>query len=161
MATKYLYAAYEGGEPLGERTSREWEHELSIPRQTIRDYAREGRTYGGRYTFQMIEKAKPVPKEAEARRSAPEIVTVQELEKFKRSVKIGARFDYESYRKDFVLGSRIVREKVMVVRTFSHTVLLASIDNPGQEVTMTYAELLEQKVERARKRKQAAGRQSG
>lgn len=151
MTPENLYAAYDAGKPMGEHTCREWEAELSIPKQTIRDYAREGRTYGGRYTFRMIEKE--IPKEAEVKRA-----DLWDLEKFKRSVKIGDRFDYESYRKDFVRGTRITSEKVVVVRKFPHIVKLAGLKNPEREVTMTYTELLKQKKDRAKKRMLTAGR---
>uniref|UniRef100_UPI0006D23469 hypothetical protein n=1 Tax=Clostridium sp. NkU-1 TaxID=1095009 RepID=UPI0006D23469 len=112
MAFENLYAAYDAGKLLGERTSKEWEVALSIPRQTIRDYAREKRAYGGRYTFRLAGTG--VPGEAEASQEDPEI-TARDIEEFKRSLRIGARFVYESFRKDFVRGTRITSEKVVVV----------------------------------------------
>lgn len=154
---EYLYAAYDKGKLIGEKTSRDWEKELSISKQVIRDYARGGMVYGGRYTFRMIERDRPVLKEAETQQSHPR-VTMQDMEKFKRSLKIGDKFIYQSYRKDFVKGSRVTAEKVVVVRKFPHLVKLTCIENPDREVTMTYEELLRQKRARARKRILTAGR---
>ncbi|WP_313152084.1 hypothetical protein [Lacrimispora sp.] len=150
-----LYAAYDYGKLLGEHTSREWEIALSIKRQTIRDYAREGRTYGGRYTFRTTGEG--VLKETEDSQEEPEI-TAQDLEKFKRSLKIGARFVYESFRKDFVRGSRYSTEKVIVMRKYPHIVELISLKDRKRIVTMSYTELLRQRKDRMKKKKLASGR---
>ncbi|WP_313187359.1 hypothetical protein [Lacrimispora sp.] len=149
-----LYAVYDSGKLLGEHTAKEWEAALYIPRQTTRDYAREGRTYGGRYTFKVII---GVSKEVEASQEDPEI-TAKDLEKFKQSLKIGARFAYESFRKDFVRGTRITSEKVIVVKKYPHIVELASLKDSKRIVTMTYTELLKQKRDRTKKKVLTAGR---
>jgi hypothetical protein len=128
---QYLYTAYDNGEPIGARTGREWADELHIPRQSIIDYARSGKSYRGRYVFQKIETDLQTP--------------VYDLAEFKRSVKIGDRFNFESFRKDFVKGTRIRSEKMVVVRKYPHIVKLAGLHDPGRKVTMTYTELLEQK----------------
>jgi hypothetical protein len=155
MAFENLYAVYEDGKLLGERTTKEWEEALSIPRQTTRDYAREGRTYGGRYTFKAVGTG--VSKETETSQEDPDI-TARDLEKFKKSLKIGARFVYESFRRDFVRGTRITSEKVTVVKKYPHIVELVSQKEPKRSVTMTYTELLRQKKNRMKKKMLASGR---
>jgi hypothetical protein len=155
MAFENLYAVYEDGKLLGERTTKEWEEALSIPRQAIRDYAREARAYGGRYTFKTVGTG--VSKETETGQEDPEITAV-DLEKFKKSLRIGARFVYESFRRDFVRGTRITTEKVIAVRKYPHIVELVSLKDPKRVVTMTYTELLRQKKNRMKKKMLASGR---
>ncbi|MDR2024371.1 MAG: hypothetical protein LBQ71_14260 [Hungatella sp.] len=147
--TEYLYAAYDNGKLIGEKTSREWEDDLSVPRQAIRDYARSGVAYRDRYIFRMA---------GDKSEEQTERITAQDLETFKRSLKIGAKFTHLSHHKDFVKGSRVVVEKVTVVQKFPHIVKLAGVDNPKHEVAMTYMELLRQKRARAKKRMLTAGR---
>lgn len=154
MAVKTLYAVYDKGKLLGEHTTKEWESLLSIPRQAIRDYAREGRTYGKRYEFKMVgtitsEGAEPEPEDPG--------ITMRELAEFKRSLKVGDKFAYKSYRKDFVRGVRIELEKMIVVRKFPHLVQVESLKEPKRTATMSYAELYKQKKNRAKK-KLTAGR---
>jgi len=154
VAFKTLYAVYDKGKLMGEHTSKEWEDLLSIPRQAIRDYAREGRTYGKRYKFKMMgtiasEELEPDPKVQD--------ITMRDLEEFKWSVKVGDKFTYVSYRKDFVRGVKIESEKMIVVRKFPHIVQVASLTDPKRTATMNYAELYKQKKNRAKK-KLTAGR---
>ena len=149
MALKTLYAVYDKGKPLGEHTTKEWEDLLSIPRQAIRDYAREGRTYGKRYAFEMVgtvasDGVDPEPEDPG--------ITMRELAEFKRSVKVGDKFAYKSYRKDFVRGVQIELEKMIVVRKFLHLVQVISVKDPKRIATMTYAELYKQKKNRAKKK---------
>lgn len=148
--TEFIYAAYDNGKLIGEKTSREWEKELPMSKQTIRDYARSGVAYKGRYIFRMVGDKPEDPEDTR--------ITGADLEKFKRSLKIGARFVYRSYCKDFVKGARITVEKVAVIQKFPHIVKLASLKNPARVVTMTYMELLMQKRARAKKRMLTAGR---
>ncbi|WP_349947325.1 hypothetical protein ABFV83_02230 [Lacrimispora sp. BS-2] len=155
MAFENLYAVYEDGKLLGKRTAKEWEVALAIPRQAIYDYAREGRTYGGRYTFKTVGTG--ISGKVEDCQEDPEI-TVWDLEEFKWSLKIGSRFVYESFRRDFVRGTRITSEKVIVVRKYPHIVELASLKEPNRFVTMTYTELLGQKKDRMKKKMLASGR---
>ena len=154
MTPKTLYAVYDKGKPLGEHTTKEWEDLLSIPRQAIRDYAREGRTYGKRYEFKMVGSI--VPEESQSDQEVPGI-TMRELAEFKRSVKVGDKFTYKSYRKDFVRGVQIELEKMIVVRKFPHLVQVASVKDLKRIATMTYSELYKQKKNRAKK-KLTAGR---
>ena len=154
MTSKTLYAVYDNGKPLGKHTTKEWEDLLYIPRQVIRDYAREGRTYGKRYKFKMVgtiasDGAEPEPEDPG--------VTMRELAEFKRSVKVGDKFTCKSYRKDFGRGVRIELEKMIVVRKFFHLVQVADLADPRKTATMTYAELYKQKKNRAKK-KLTAGR---
>jgi len=155
MAFENLYAVYEDGKLLGEHAAKEWEVALSIPRQAIYDYAREGKAYKGRYTFKAVGTG--VSGEVEDGQEDPDITAV-DMEKFKRSLKIGARFVYESFRKDFVRGTRITSEKVVVVRKYPHIVELVSLKDPKRLVTMTYTELLGQKNDRKKKKMLASGR---
>ncbi|MDR1770503.1 MAG: hypothetical protein LBS02_07695 [Hungatella sp.] len=150
-----LYAVYDGGKLLGERTAKEWEVALSIPRQAIYDYAREGKAYKGRYTFKAVGTG--LSKENDTSQEDPEITAV-DLEKFKKSLRIGARFVYESFRRDFVRGTRITSEKVVVVRKLPHIVELVGLKDPERIVTMTYTELLRQKNDRKKKKMLASGR---
>lgn len=154
MAFKTLYAVYDKGKPLGEHTTKEWEDLLSIPRQAIRDYAREGRTYGKRYAFEMVGTIASDGVELEPEDPG---ITMSDLVEFKRSVKVGDKFTYKSYRKDFVRGVQIELEKMIVVRKFPHLVQVASVKDPRKTATMTYAELYKQKKNRAKK-KLTAGR---
>lgn len=149
MAFKTLYAVYDKGKPLGEHTTKEWEDLLSIPRQAIRDYAREGRTYGKRYEFKMVGTVASDGVETEPEEPG---ITMRDLAEFKRSVKVGDKFTYKSYRKDFVLGVRIELEKMIVVRKFPHLVQVASVKDPKRIVTMSYTELYKQKKNRAKKK---------
>lgn len=154
MTPKTLYAAYDKGKPLGEHTTKEWESLLSIPRQAIRDYAREGRIYGKRYKFKIVGTITSEKPESEQKDTG---ITMRELAEFKRSVKAGDRFSYKSYRKDFVRGVQIELEKMIVVRKFPHLVQVASVADPRKTATMSYAELYQQKKNRAKK-KLTAGR---
>ena len=133
--TEFIYAAYDNGKLIGEKTSREWEKELPMSKQTIRDYARSGVAYKGRYIFRMVEDK---PQDQEDTR-----ITGADLEKFKRSLRIGAR---------------VTAEKVVVIQKFPHIVKLASLKNPAKVVTMTYMELLMQKRARVKKRMLTTGR---
>nr|WP_288828504.1 hypothetical protein [uncultured Clostridium sp.] len=154
MTPKTLYAVYDKGTLLGEHTTKEWEDLLSIPRQAIRDYAREGRTYGKRYEFKMVGTI--MPEEPEPNRNDTNI-TIRDLAEFKRSVKVGDKFTYKSYQKDFVRGVQIELEKMIVVRKYPHLVQVESLMDPKRTATMTYADLYKQKKNRAKK-KLTAGR---
>ena len=85
-------------------------------------------------------------------------ITALDLTEFKRSLKVGTKFVYESFRKDFVRGTRIASEKVIVVRKYPHIVELVSLKDPKRSVTMTYIELLGQKNDRRKKKMLASGR---
>lgn len=146
---KTLYAVYDKGNLIGEHTTKEWEDLLSIPRQAIRDYAREGRTYGKRYTFEMAKKIVSEQPEPDEKNSG---ITMRDLVEFKRSVKVGDKFTYKSYRKDFVRGVRIEAEKMIVVRKFPHIVQVASVKDPKRTATMSYEELYKQKKNRVKKK---------
>lgn len=154
MTPEIVYAGYDKGNPIGEHTSREWGELLSIPRQAIRDYAREGRAYGKRYKFEIVGTITSEKPELEQRDLG---ITMRELAEFKQSVKVGDKFTYKSYRKDFVRGVQIELEKMIVVRKFPHLVQVASVKDPERIATMTYAELYKQKKNRAKK-KLTAGR---
>lgn len=128
MKLKYLYEMYDNGVKQGERTSKEWEELLSIPRQAIRDYAREGRSYKHRYTFKAVRENQEdltQPEDTE--------ITVQDLREFKRSLKVGSKFVYEDSC------------NVIVVRKYRNIVELVSLKEPKRSVTMTYAELFKQR----------------
>ncbi len=153
MKLKYLYAMYDNGEVQGERTSREWAEALHVSVHLVRDYAREGRAYKGRYTFKAIRNEEPEYKTQQAYTE----ITALDLVEFKRSLKIGARFDYESFRKDFVRGTRVTSEKVVVTKKYPHIVVLVSLKDPNRSVTMTYTELLRQKKGRAKKKALTVG----
>ncbi len=152
MKLKYPYAMYDNGELQGVCTSKEWAEVLQVSVHLVRDYAREGRAYKGRFTFKAIRNDEPEDKTLQADTE----ITALDLVKFKRSLKIGSRFVYESFCKDFVRGTRIASEKVIVVRKYPHIVELASLKDPKRSVTMTYIELLRQK--KGRTRKKASGR---
>lgn len=149
MAFKTLYAVYDKGKLLGEHTTKEWEKRLSIPRQAIRDYAREGRTYGKRYKFEMMGTI--ASENTEPDQEEPGITT-HELAEFKRSVKVGDKFACKSYRKDFVRGVRIESERMIVVKKFPHLVQVESLTEPKRTTTMTYMELYKQKKNRSEKK---------
>ena len=153
MKLKYPYAMYDNGEFQGVRTSKEWAEMLHVSVHLVRDYAREGRAYKGRYTFKAVQED-----DVGDKRQVNAEITAQDLAEFKRSLKIGARFVYESFRKDFVRGTRIASEKVIVVRKYPHIVELASLKDPKRSVTMTYTELLKQKRDRAKNKILTAGR---
>ena len=140
MTPEIIYAAYDKGTLLGEHTSMEWEDLLSIPRQTIRDYAREGRTYGKRYKFKVVKKIVLEESEPDQKKSG---ITTRDLVEFKRSMKIGDKFTVEF-------------EKMIVVRRFPHIVQLASLKDPKRTATVNYAELYKQK--KRRKKKKTVGR---
>ena len=152
MTPEIIYAGYDKGNPIGEHTSREWGNLLSIPRQAIRDYAREGRTYRKRYEFEIVGTILSEKPETDQMDTG---FTVQELTQFKRSVKAGDKFTYKSYRKDFVRGVLIELEKMIVVRKFPHIVQVASVKDPKRTATMSYEELYKQKKNRAKKKKTA------
>jgi hypothetical protein len=142
-----IYAVYDNRKLLGEHISKEWEDLLSVPRQAVRDNAREGRTYGKRYAFKIAGKG--VTKETDQKDLG---ITMRELVEFKRSVKVGDKFVYVSYRKDFVRGVQIESEKMIVVRKFHHIVQVTSLKNPNRTATMTYAELYMQKKHKKKKK---------
>ncbi|WP_312428326.1 hypothetical protein [Lacrimispora sp.] len=146
MKLKYPYAMYDNGEFQGERTSREWAEMLHVSVHLVRDYAREGRAYKGRYTFKAVQED-----DVGDTRQVNADITALDLAEFKRSLKVGAKFVYESFRKDFVRGTRIASEKVIVVRKYPHIVKLVSLKDPKRSVTMTYIELLRQKKDRIKK----------
>mgnify|MGYP000080505345 CR=1 FL=1 len=154
MTPEIVFAIYDKGNLLGEHTSKEWEKLLSIPRQAVRDYAREGRTYGKRYKFKIVGTITSEKPESDQRDPG---ITMRELAEFKQSVKVGDKFTYKSYRKDFVRGVQIELEKMIVVRKFLHLVQVASVKDPRKTATMTYAELYKQKKNRVKK-KLTAGR---
>jgi len=145
---------YDNGEFQGARTSKEWAEVLQVSVHLVRDYAREGRAYKGRYTFKAVRKDEPEDKTLQADTE----ITALDLVKFKRSLKIGARFDYESFRKDFVRGTRVTSEKVIVVRKYPHIVVLVSLKDPKRSMTMAYTELLMQKKDKMKKKALTAGR---
>lgn len=147
MTPEIIYAAYDKGNLIGEHTTKEWESILSIPRQAIRDYAREGRTYGKRYKFKI---ARTVSSEGKEPEPEDPCITVREIEEFKQTVKVGDKFAYKSYRKDFVRGVRIELEKMIVVRKFPHLVRGASVKDPNRVATMSYEELYKQKKRKKR-----------
>ena len=153
MKLKYLYAMYDNGEIQGERTSREWAEMLHVSVHLVRDYAREGRAYKGRYTFKAVQED-----DVGDKRQVNADITALDLTEFKRSLKVGTKFVYESFRKDFVRGTRIASEKVIVVRKYPHIVELVSLKDPKRSVTMTYIELLGQKNDRRKKKMLASGR---
>ncbi|WP_124067399.1 hypothetical protein [Clostridium sp. E02] len=146
-----IYAVYDNGKLLGEHTSKEWEDLLSVPRQAVRDYAREGRTYGKRYKFKIAGKS--VNKETDQKDLG---ITIRELQEFKKYVKVGDKFTYVSYRKDFVRGVQVESEKMKVVRKFKHIVQVTSLKDPNRTETMNYADLYMQK--KRRKKKLTTGR---
>lgn len=159
MTPEIIYAAYDKGNLIGEHTTKEWEKLLSITRQAIRDYAREGRTYGKQYKFKIVgtvTSEKPGSEKPGSEQNDTGI-TMCELAEFKRSVKVGDKFTYKSYRKDFVHGVQIELEKMIVVRKFFHLVQVTSLADPRKTATITYAELYKQKKNRAKK-KLTAGR---
>ncbi len=148
LTPEIVFAVYDKDNLLGEHTSKEWEKLLSIPRQAIRDYAREGRTYGKRYKFKIVGTVTTEKSESDQKDLG---ITMRELAEFKWSVKVGDKFTYKSYRKDFVRGVRIELEKMIVVRKFFHLVQVASVKDPRKTATMTYAELYKQKKNRTKK----------
>lgn len=133
MKLKYLYEMYDNGVKQGERTSLEWEELLSIPRQAIRDYAREGRSYKHRYTFKAVREDP-----AEDNQQEDTEITVQDLREFRRSLKIGSKFVYEDSC------------KVIVVKKYRNIVELVSLKDQKRSVTMTYAELFKQRKKSGR-----------
>lgn len=135
MKLKYLYAMYDNGVKQGERTSKEWEELLSIPRQAIRDYAREGRAYKHRYTFKAVREENLEDKTQQEETE----ITVQDLREFRRSLKIGSKFVYED------------SSKVIVVRKYRNIVELVSLKDQKRSVTMTYIDLYKQKKKSGRK----------
>lgn len=153
MKLKYPYAMYDNGELQGVCTSKEWAEMLHVSVHLVRDYAREGRAYKGRYTFKAIQED-----DVGDKRQVNVEITARDLAEFKRSLKVGAKFVYRDYRKDFVQGTRIASEKVIVVRKYPHIVELVSLKDPMRSVTMTYKELLMQKKDRAKEKTLTAGR---
>ncbi|WAJ24036.1 hypothetical protein [Lacrimispora xylanolytica] len=135
MKLKYLYEMYDNGVKQGERTSLEWEELLSIPRQAIRDYAREGRSYKHRYTFKAVREENLEDKTQQEETE----ITVQDLREFRRSLKIGSKFEYEDSC------------KVIVVRKYRNIVELVSLKDPKRSVTMTYMELLKQQKNKVKR----------
>lgn len=135
MKLKYPYAMYDNGEFQGERTSKEWAEILQVSVHLVRDYAREGKSYKGRYTFKAVCEENPEDLTQEDTK-----ITAQDLREFRRSLRIGSKFVYE--------GSC----KVIVVRKHPHIVELVSLEDPKRSVTMTYMELLKQKKNRSKKK---------
>lgn len=136
MKLKYPYAMYDNGVYQGERTSKEWAEMLEVSVHLVRDYAREGRTYKGRYTFEAVREEKT----EELTQPENNGITVQDLQEFKRTLKVGTKFVYED------------SSKVVVVRKYRNLVELVRPENPKRTVTMTYMELLKQKKNRSKKR---------
>jgi len=153
MKLKYPYAMYDNGEFQGVRTSREWAEMLHVSVHLVRDYAREGRAYKGRYTFNAVQED-----DIGDKRQVNADITALDLAEFKRSLKVGAKFVYESFRKDFVRGTRVASEKVVVTRKYPHIVELVSLEDSKRVVTMTYTELLWQRKARVKKKTLTAGR---
>lgn len=142
MAFKTLYAVYDKGKLLGEHTTKEWEKLLSIPRQAIRDYAREGRSYKHRYTFKAVREENLEDKQPEETE-----ITVQDLREFRRTLKVRSKFVYEDSC------------KFIVVRKYRNIAELVSVEDSKRSVTMTYMELLKQRNHRKKKKKKlTAGR---
>jgi hypothetical protein len=135
MKLKYPYEMYDNGVYQGERTSKEWAEMLQVSVHLVRDYAREGRSYKGRYTFKAVRE-NPEDKT----QSEDKGITVQDLREFRRSLRIGSKFVYE--------GSC----KVSVVRKYPHIVELVSLEDSKRLVTMTYAELFNQRKNRTKKK---------
>lgn len=133
MKLKHLYEMYDNGVKQGERASKDWEELLSIPRQAIRDYAREGRAYKQRYTFKAV-----LEDPAEDNQQEDTGITVQDLREFRRSLKIGSKFVYEDSC------------KVIVVRKYRNIVELVNLKEPKRSVTMTYMDLYKQKKKSGR-----------
>nr|WP_288829073.1 hypothetical protein [uncultured Clostridium sp.] len=153
MKLKYPYAMYDNGEFQGVRTSKEWAEMLQVSVHLVRDYAREGRAYKGRYTFRAAQED-----DVGDKRQVNADITALDLAEFKRSLKVGTKFVYESFRKDFVRGTRVTSEKVVVAKKYPHIVVLVSLKDPEWSVTMTYTELLMQKKGGMKKKALAAGR---
>lgn len=153
MKLKYPYAMYDNGEFQGTRTSKEWAEMLHVSVHLVRDYAREGRAYKGRYTFKAVQED-----DVGDKRQVNADITALDLAEFKRSLKVGTKFVYESFRKDFVRGTRIASEKVIVARKYPHIVELVSLEDSKRVVTMTYTELLWQRKARVKKKTLTAGR---
>lgn len=141
MKLKYPYAMYDNGEYQGERTSKEWAEVLQVSVHLVRDYAREGRSYKGQYMFKAVSEDKPNDKS----QLEDTAVTVQDLQEFKRSLEVGAKFVYEDSC------------KVAVVRKYRNIVELVSLNNPNRSVTMTYTELYKQRKNRSKKKLTSRG----
>lgn len=136
MKLKYPYAMYDNGVYQGERTSKEWAELLQVSVHLVRDYAREGRIYNGRYTFEAVREEKP----EELTQAENNGITVQDLQEFKRTLNVGSKFVYED------------SSKVVVVRKYRNLVELVRSEDPKRKVTMTYMELLKQRKDRSKKR---------
>ena len=67
-------------------------------------------------------------------------ITVQDLQEFRRTLKVGSKFVYED------------SSKVVVVRKYRNLVELVRPEDPKRTVTMTYMELYKQKKNRSKKR---------
>lgn len=140
MKLKYLYEMYDNGVKQGEHTSKEWAEMLHVSIHLVRDYAREGRSYKRRYTFKAVRED-----QAEGNQQEDIEITVQGLQEFKRTLKVGAKFLYEDSC------------KVSVVSKYRNIVELDSLNDPKKSVTMTYTELFKQRKNRSKK-KLTAGR---
>ncbi|WP_143321046.1 hypothetical protein [Clostridium sp. HBUAS56010] len=136
MKLKYPYAMYDNGVYQGEHTSKEWAEMLQVSVHLVRDYAREGRSYKGRYTFKAMREEKP----EELTQPEDAKITVQDLQEFRRTLKVGSKFVYED------------SSKVVVVRKYRNLVELVRPEDPKRTVTMTYMELYKQKKNRSKKR---------
>lgn len=134
MKLKYPYAMYDNGVYQGERTSKEWAEMLHVSVHLVRDYAREGRSYKRRYTFNAVRE-NPEDKQPEETE-----ITVQDLREFRRTLKVGSKFVYEDSC------------KFIVVRKYRNIVELVSQEDSKRSVTMTYMELLKQRNHRKKKR---------
>lgn len=136
MKLKYPYAMYDNGVYQGERTSKEWAEMLQVSVHLVRDYAREGRSYKGRYTFKAVREERT----DELTHPEDPQITVQDLQEFKRTLKVGSKFVYED------------SSKVVVVRKYRNLVELVRPEDSKRPVTMTYAELYKQKKDRSKKK---------
>ncbi|WP_394523686.1 hypothetical protein [Lacrimispora sp. JR3] len=136
MKLKYPYAMYDNGVYQGERTSKEWAEMLQVSVHLVRDYAREGRSYKGRYTFKAVREERT----DELTHSEDPQITVQDLQEFKRTLKVGSKFVYGD------------SSKVVVVRKYRNLVELVRPEDSKRPVTMTYAELYKQKKNKSKKK---------
>ena len=88
--------------------------------------------------YEIIFSGKSVTKETDQKDLG---ITICKLVEFKRSVKVGDKFTYVSYRKDFIQGIQVESEKMIVVEKFTHIVQVTSLKDPKRTAIMTYAEL--------------------
>lgn len=75
------------------------------------------------------------------------IITRRVVENFKKSVKIGDKAIYKSIYKDVEKRTvKPIKEKVVVVEKYPHIVLVVNPEKPKRIKSMTYIELLLQKM---------------